>query len=138
MLVQRAHNLNCDCEFSAGCAGHEYSMKAPCWQIADLIDFEYFVRQDSPSSSDEPHRRDRRIYRQLDVGGRAPRDRDLLRLWVEERRQQLRNPGDDPSAHERDVRTPGEWFESCYHLASLLTIVLGAVVTCPHFMYQLL
>jgi hypothetical protein len=65
--------------------------KGKDWAIADLLDLEYFLVQDAEVDEAILTRRDREIYR-TGLADAAPRSRrDLLRLWLDLRREAVRS-----------------------------------------------
>ncbi len=92
------------------------------WRFKDLLDFEYFLReQGSPGSDRDEADSDRRIYKYcLDkIQGRGDR-RELFRCWLSCRRRQAK-----PASGDRPV-LPGEAAEEALSLARWAAGLAGA------------
>jgi hypothetical protein len=90
------------------------------WNIADLVDLEYFLVQDETLDEAVLARRDRDFYRALAAQGAAPERRTLLRVWLERRREEAR--AKDP------VLLPGDVTSAVFRLLPLLLLALGALI----------
>lgn len=89
------------------------------WQIRDLVDLEYFFAQDAAVEDESvPARRDREHYRRRLAGEPSSR-RDLLRHWLELRREEARV--------ERTALLPGDVAASALRLLPKFLFALGAL-----------
>lgn len=92
------------------------------WDIADLVDLEYFLAEDEALDETELARRDREFYRSQVALGSATSRRTLLRVWLETRRDETR-------AIETAL-LPGEVTATVFRLLPLLLLTLGALLGC--------
>jgi len=89
------------------------------WTISDLVDLEYFLAQDADVDEGVLTRRDRELYRtRLSESPSASRS-DLLRRWLDLRREAART--------ERDAPLPGEVVASVFRPLPILLSALGAL-----------
>jgi len=97
------------------------------WQVKDLIDLEYFLHEDE-TKPDNPEKkdRDRDIYlNQIDPVlekegvGHSPSGEDLIRLWLESRRNIAKTSQGSKTVF------PGEVFEEVYRVVFYALAVIG-------------
>lgn len=87
------------------------------WQIRDLIDFEYFLREDEEVSGDELHRRDRKWYL---LSEDRPQERGkLFHQWLAFRREERKARG--------ELDGPGEAFNECLTILHRIVPMAGLV-----------
>jgi Protein of unknown function (DUF2868) len=86
------------------------------WRIADVIDFEWLLAEDSEVDDAALRARDAELSAKISQSaGESPKERtDLFRAWVEARRSQT------------SETAPGEYFLSAWQLLSVISAVLGA------------
>ncbi|CAK8714508.1 DUF2868 domain-containing protein [Candidatus Electrothrix laxa] len=70
-------------------------MKKKLWNIADLIDLEFFLNQDNGEDLDSLAARDRKIYTELPSVTQGSPPPQLLRAWLSSRREILCQEDDD-------------------------------------------
>lgn len=96
------------------------------WRVSDLIDLEYFLRQETEEKSgierDSAATADRRIYLEF-AGSNTPpfSRRDLLKFWLTEKRKRENPPG-GPS------QLPGDMFTEAIGLMRMV-IIITALLT---------
>jgi hypothetical protein len=103
-------------------------------QYNQIIDLEYFLHQDSATDSDKLHQRDRNIFlqnRKQPKNEEEATNRDLVRLWVTERRQkEFQGP---------EKKSPGTIFGDAYlltrNLAAITGIFIGLIAGFSFFTY---
>jgi len=89
------------------------------WQIPDLVDLEYFLSQDADIEDETVLiRRDRELYRSR-LAGEASSGRDLLRRWLNLRREEARA--------ERSAPLPGDILDPALRLLPKLLFALGVL-----------
>jgi len=93
-------------------------MKSP-YTLDQIIDLEYFLHEDSPSSPEELHLRDRKIAREITENEPTPTITapELLSGWIQNRRN-------NEFKNESNV-SPGTLFAKSRSFASTLTIFKG-------------
>lgn len=93
-------------------------MKSP-YTLDQIIDLEYFLHEDSPSSPEELHLRDRKIAREITGNEPTPTITapELLSGWIQARRKNEFNSESNVS--------PGSLFAKSRSVASTLTILKG-------------
>ena len=90
------------------------------WRIPDLVDLEYFLAQDAGFNDESGLiRRDRALYRSR-LAGKAASRADLLRRWLDLRREQ--------ASAERTAPLPGEVADFAIRLLPKLLFALGALI----------
>ncbi len=106
----------------------------PSWQLADLIDYEFFLDADERQGSADLHARDREIFTRDIAPALSPSApagepaskadrRAVLRRWTDARRRQLKN-GSDPD----ETLLPGEAFAQVRGGVAATLAVLGIVI----------
>ena len=93
-------------------------MKKAQWHIKDLIDLEYFQKQDEIREEESGYhplaKRDRKIYMQsirpMEKKSQAPADADAIRYWLEQRRDR------EKAGKGSEKVLPGEAFEEIRRL----------------------
>jgi hypothetical protein len=88
------------------------------WQLPDLVDLEYFLAQDADVDEARLIRRDRELYRTR-LSEEAFSRRDLLRRWLDLRREEVRV--------ERTAPLPGDVAASVLRRLPKLMFALGAL-----------
>jgi len=89
------------------------------WQIPDLVDLEYFFSQDAGVEDEAVLiRRDREFYRSR-LGGKTSSRRNLLRRWLDLRREEARA--------ERTAPLPGDVAGSALRFFPKVLFALGAL-----------
>ncbi|MCI5165660.1 MAG: DUF2868 domain-containing protein [Candidatus Electrothrix sp. GM3_4] len=82
------------------------------WNIADLIDLEFFLNQDNGEDLDSIAARDRKIYTQLPSATKESKPPQLLRAWLSSRREALHQ---HQEGNEGEDALPGRtWQEMLY------------------------
>jgi hypothetical protein len=90
------------------------------WQYQDIIDLEFFLRQDADQKGSALHSRDRQIYlRQVELQGQnVPVDPSaLMRLWLQARKDDSQNP----------TTLPGSIAREAHALLRLVLIISGLI-----------
>ena len=90
------------------------------WAIADLLDLEYFLVQDAEVDDAILTRRDREIYRTRLAEAAPGSRRELLRHWLDLRREAART--------DQAAPLPGEWMPSVLRTFSLLLFIAGVLI----------
>lgn len=90
------------------------------WDIADLVDLEYFLVEDDALDETELARRDREFYRSHIAQGSSSSRRSLLRAWLETRREETRA--------KETALLPGEVTATVFRLLPMLLLTLGALL----------
>ena len=108
------------------------AISRPSWQLADLIDYEFFLDADERQPGDL-HTRDRRLYLEniapalplVQAGAPVKKDdrRAILQLWTAARRQELKS---GPDAEE--TLLPGEAFAQVRGAVAVTLAVLALVI----------
>ena len=106
----------------------------PSWQLADLIDYEFFLDADERQGSADLHARDREIFTRdiapalpaIAAGEPVPKAerRAVLRRWTDARRRQLKSGSDDPD----ETLLPGEAFAQVRGGVAATLGVLGLAI----------
>ena len=112
---------------------HPMAEPRPSWQLADLIDYEFFLDADERQATDL-HARDRQIYREeiapalsaATAGGPVGREerRAILRRWTDARRRQLKTAAADPD----EMLFPGEAFAQVRGGVAATLAVVGLLI----------
>ena len=93
----------------------------PRWQYQDIIDLEYFLHGDRTTQETELQQRDRDIYLALKKSGQpAQDDADLLRAWIQARRQ--------TAAAQDQLSSPGHLFQKLEGVARVISPVKGLLI----------
>lgn len=90
------------------------------WDIADLVDLEYFLAEDGALEETELAHRDREFYHSQVAQGASASRRALLRVWLETRRDETRA--------KETALLPGDVTATVFRLLPLLLLTLGALL----------
>ena len=102
--------------FCSGAALYGMQRKPVSWKISDLIDFEWFLAEDSDLDDKTLRSRDRQIYEKISRA-KAPSQSesrgDIFRAWLEERRAQA------------SEASPGDYFLTAWQTLSVCSAIFG-------------
>ena len=88
------------------------------WNIADLIDLEFFLNQDNGEDLDSLSARDRQIYTDLPSAIQEATPQKLLRAWLSSRRESLHQ-------EENEIALPGRTWQEILYLFFGIALFAG-------------